>query len=129
MKIPARYSNILFGGMLSIIMVSIISGTVVLINQGYDADFFSRWFRGFATAWPVARRLGLAYSVFILINILPPLAMGGLLSAGRFSSVLFPSFLWFAGVVPPQQRSGWIATFAAVQALNAALFYTWRPLF
>jgi hypothetical protein len=54
MKIPARYSNLLFGAMLSIIMVTIISGTVVLINQGYDADFFRRWFRGFITAWPVA---------------------------------------------------------------------------
>jgi hypothetical protein len=54
MKIPARYSNLLFGGMLSIIMVTIISGTVTLINQGYDAHFFTRWFRGFATAWPVA---------------------------------------------------------------------------
>ena len=54
MKIPARYSNLLFGAMLSVIMVTIISGTVVLINQGYDADFFRRWFKGFITAWPVA---------------------------------------------------------------------------
>jgi Protein of unknown function (DUF2798) len=45
MKIPARYSNLLFGGMLSIIMVTIISGTVTLINQGYDPQFFTRWFR------------------------------------------------------------------------------------
>ncbi len=54
MKIPARYSNLLFGGMLSLIMVTIISGAVTLINQGYDAEFFTRWLRGFATAWPVA---------------------------------------------------------------------------
>lgn len=54
MKIPARYSNLLFGGMLSVIMVTIISGTVTYINQGYDADFFNRWFKGFATAWPIA---------------------------------------------------------------------------
>lgn len=54
MKISARYSNLLFGGMLSIIMVTIISGTVTLINQGYDSHFFTRWFRGFITAWPVA---------------------------------------------------------------------------
>jgi hypothetical protein len=82
-----------------------------------------------ATVWPVARRLGLAYAVFLLVNILPPLAAGGLVSAGRFSSVLFPSFIWLAGAVPPRHRAGWIATFAAIQALNAALFYTWRPLF
>jgi Protein of unknown function (DUF2798) len=54
MKIPARYSNVLFGGMLSIIMVTIISGAVVLINQGFDAEFFKRWLKGFITAWPVA---------------------------------------------------------------------------
>ena len=54
-----------------------------------------------AAAWPVARRFGLAYAVFILINILPPLASGGLLSAGRFSAVLFPAFLWFARRCPP----------------------------
>src|SRR5947207_1400404 len=82
-----------------------------------------------ATAWPVARRLGLAYAVFLLINILPPLAAGGLVSAGRFSSVLFPSFIWLAGAVPPRHRAGWIATFAAIQAFNAALFHTWRQLF
>ncbi|MBU1214712.1 MAG: DUF2798 domain-containing protein [Gammaproteobacteria bacterium] len=54
MKIPARYSHILFGALLSLIMVSIISATVILINQGYDTEFFTRWFKGFATAWPVA---------------------------------------------------------------------------
>ena len=47
-------------------------------------------------AWPVWRRFGAAYAVFILINILPPMAAGGLLSVGRFSSVLFPAFIWFA---------------------------------
>ncbi len=82
-----------------------------------------------ATAWPVARRVGLAYAAFILINILPPLAAGGLLSAGRLSAVIFPSFIWLASVVPVRHRAGWVATFAAFQALCAALFYTWRPLY
>jgi len=82
-----------------------------------------------ATVWPVARRLGLAYAVFILINILPPIAQGGLMSAGRFSSVLFPAFIWMAAAVRPSHRGGWIASFAALQALNAAMFYTWRQLF
>ena len=82
-----------------------------------------------ATTWPVYRRLGLAYAVFILVNILPPLAAGGLMSAGRFSAVLFPSFVWLASAVPARQRTAWIATFSAVQAFNAALFFTWRPLF
>ena len=79
--------------------------------------------------WPVFRRFGPAYAAFILINILPPLAAGGLMSAGRFSSVLFPAFLWLGAAVPARHRSGWISTFAAIQAFNAALFYSWRPLF
>jgi hypothetical protein len=82
-----------------------------------------------ATVWPVARRLGLAYALFILVNIVPPLASGGLLSTGRFSAVLFPAFVWLASALSPTQRYGCIASFAAVQAFNAALFYTWRPLF
>ena len=82
-----------------------------------------------AAAWPVSRRFGLAYAVFILINILPPIASGELLSAGRFSAVLFPAFLWLAQAVSPESRAGWIASFAAVQGLNAAMFYTWRQLF
>jgi hypothetical protein len=80
-------------------------------------------------ALPVARRLGVAYAALILVSILPPLAAGGLLSAGRFSSVLFPAFIWLASAIPRQHRAGWIASFAALQALVAALFYTWRPLY
>jgi hypothetical protein len=80
-------------------------------------------------AVPVWRRLGLPYCIFILVNMLPPLAAGGFLSAGRLSAVMFPAFLWLAAVTPSRHRSGWIASFMAVQALNAALFYTWRELF
>lgn len=79
--------------------------------------------------WPVARRFGLAYAVFILINLLPPLAAGGVLSAGRFSSVLFPAFIWAAAVIKPPQRVAWMSSFMAIQALNAILFYTWREMF
>jgi hypothetical protein len=82
-----------------------------------------------AATWPVARKFGLAFAVFILIFMLPPLAAGGLISAGRFSSVMFPAFIWLASVVPPRHRPAWLASFAAFQALNAAMFYTWRPLY
>jgi len=82
-----------------------------------------------AAVWPVSRRIGLAYGLFIIVNLLPALSVGGFLSAGRFSSVLFPAFVWLADVVPPSHRPGWIASFAAVQACNAALYYTWRPMF
>ena len=82
-----------------------------------------------AAVIPAARRLGLAYAVFILVNLLPPLAEGGMLSIGRLTSVLFPAFLWYAAVVPERHRSGWLTVFMAGQGFCAALFYTWRELF
>lgn len=82
-----------------------------------------------SSVWPVARRFGPSLAVFVLINILPPLAAGGLLSAGRFSSVLFPAFIWFASVVGERYRAAWLNAFMALQALNAVLFFTWRPMF
>ncbi len=95
---------------------------------GYDVVNALGAIFALAAIWPVARRLGLAYGVFLLINTVLPLGSGGLLSAGRFSSVLFPAFVWLADAVPDRHRAGWVASFAALQAFNAALFYTWRPL-
>jgi hypothetical protein len=80
-------------------------------------------------AWPAWRRFGAGYAVFILVNILPPMAAGGMLSVGRFSSVLFPAFIWLASVVPDRHRPAWLSAFMAVQAFNAALFYTWHEFF
>jgi hypothetical protein len=53
-RIPAKYSNLLFGGLLSGIMVTIISGAVVLVNQGLTYDLPQQWLKSFATAWPIA---------------------------------------------------------------------------
>lgn len=85
----------------------------------------------FVLGWvvPVWRRLGLPYAVVILVNMLPPLAAGGFLSAGRLSSVMFPVFVCMAATVPARQRPAWTSTFMAMQALNTAIFYTWRELF
>jgi hypothetical protein len=82
-----------------------------------------------AVAVPVWHRFGLPYALMILVNILPPLAAGGFLSTGRLSSVLFPAFLWLAWRVPDTHRGGWWGSFMALQALNAAFFYTWREMF
>jgi len=54
MRLPAKYSNLLFGGMLSIIMVTIISGAVVVVNQGLSVDMPRQWLKGFVSAWPIA---------------------------------------------------------------------------
>lgn len=82
-----------------------------------------------AALWPVTRRLGLPYGVFLAINIIPPLLMGGLLSMGRVTSVLFPAFVWLGLAVPARHRTAVLVAFAMLQALCAALFFTWRPLF
>ena len=65
MKISARYNNLLFGGLLSMIMVTIISGTVVLVTQGYGPGFTTHWFKGFVIAWPVAFPTVLVVAPFV----------------------------------------------------------------
>jgi hypothetical protein len=82
-----------------------------------------------ATLWPVFRRIGFPYAVLIVINVFPPLLMGGLLSMGRVTSVLFPVFVWLAVAIPVSHRMAWVAGFAMLQAIVAAAFFTWRPLF
>jgi hypothetical protein len=53
-RIPVRFAPILFGAMLSAIMVSVVSVVVLLVNQGLAADFAARWVRSFLTTWPIA---------------------------------------------------------------------------
>jgi hypothetical protein len=84
---------------------------------------------GLATIWPVARRLGLAYAVFIAVGVILPLINGGVMSMGRFSAVFFPSFVWLGLAVPARHRVLVASAFAMGQATLATLFYTWRPIF
>lgn len=79
--------------------------------------------------WPTVRRFGLAYGAFTAVNILPPLIVGGMLSIGRMTSVLFPAFLWVAAALPERYRTAWIAGSCVLQGLIAALFFTWRAAF
>lgn len=82
-----------------------------------------------ASLVPVWRRFGAPAAVLLAVNLVPSLASGGWLSVGRATSVLFPLFLWLADVVPARHRPVWIASFAALQAFAAILFFTWRPVF
>jgi hypothetical protein len=79
--------------------------------------------------WPVLRRLGAAYAIFILVNIVPPLLAGGVLSMGRLTATLFPVFLALAAVLPERAITPLVTAFAIGQGLAATLFFTWRPLF
>jgi hypothetical protein len=84
---------------------------------------------GLTLTYPVFRRLGLAWGVFVLVNLVPPLFAGGVLSMGRVSSTLFPLFLALATIVPSRSVPAWAAGFGLGQGLCAALFFTWRELF
>ena len=54
MKIPARYSPILFGAILSALMVTIVSAFVIATTQGFHPGFRGQWAKSCATTWPVA---------------------------------------------------------------------------
>ena len=54
MRIPVRYTPIVFGALLSAIMVALVSAFVILVTQGPSADFARQWLRSCMMTWPVA---------------------------------------------------------------------------
>jgi hypothetical protein len=54
MSVPARYAPILFGALLSAIMVAIVSAFVLATSRGIHAGFLAQWGRSAATTWPIA---------------------------------------------------------------------------
>ena len=54
MRIPARFAPILFGALLSVIMVAIVSAFVLAITQGIHPGFPAQWLKSCMTTWPVA---------------------------------------------------------------------------
>jgi hypothetical protein len=81
-----------------------------------------------ALAVPVARRLGLGYAAFVVLGVLAPLRVGGFASMGRYSSVLFPIFMW-CGMSSTRFATPLAVAAAVAQGVLAALFYTDRPIF
>ena len=54
MRIPSRFSPLVFGALLSAIMVAIVSAFVLVTTQGFHAGLFQQWVRSCLTTWPVA---------------------------------------------------------------------------
>lgn len=54
MRIPRRYAPLLFGALLSAIMVMFVSAFVLFVNQGLHPDFLAQWAKSCLTTWPVA---------------------------------------------------------------------------
>ena len=54
MRVPARYAPLVFGALLSAIMVAIVSAVVLALNRGISEGFLWQWMRSCLTTWPVA---------------------------------------------------------------------------
>jgi hypothetical protein len=101
----------------------------LIVNNPFNAINAAGVVFALALTYPVFRKLGVAWAVLVLINLLPPLLAGGFLSMGRLTSTLFPLFLALAAILPPRAVGGWAAMFGIGQGIAAALFFTWRALF
>jgi hypothetical protein len=75
------------------------------------------------------RRLGGPYAVFMLIALWVPLSTGQLLGLGRYSSVLFPFFIWVASFRSPSTHQMLLPVFAMLYMLCLALFTNLHPLY
>lgn len=54
MRIPTRFAPILFGALLSAIMVVIVSAFVIATTRGIGSGFAAQWLKSSVTTWPVA---------------------------------------------------------------------------
>jgi hypothetical protein len=63
MRIPARFSPIVFGALLSAVMVAIVSAFVLATSRGLDAGFLALWTASCLKTWPIA---------FVAVTLLAP---------------------------------------------------------
>lgn len=54
MRIPARFAPIVFGALLSAVMVAIVSAFVLATARGLQPGFSAQWLKSCVTTWPVA---------------------------------------------------------------------------
>lgn len=80
-------------------------------------------------ALPITRRFGLGYGAFIVVNVLLAVTGGGIPSLGRYTSVLFPLYLYVGGVFPRQHVPALLLASASAAAFVAGMFFTWRPIY
>ena len=63
MRIPARFSPIVFGALLSAVMVAIVSAFVLATSRGIDSGFLALWTTSCMKTWPIA---------FVSVTLLAP---------------------------------------------------------
>ncbi len=98
-------------------------------REGYQILNILPFVLAVAVSIPIAWRLGLAYSMLILLTLLPTLVAGGWLSMARLTVTLFPIYIFLALTIPKKHRTGVLVLFALLQGLGASLFFTWRPFY
>ncbi len=54
MRIPVRFAPIVFGAVLSAIMVALVSAFVLVTTQGVHPDLPAQWLKSCVATWPVA---------------------------------------------------------------------------
>lgn len=64
MRIPTRFAPILFGALLSMIMVAVVSAFVLATSQGIHPGFLAQWTKSCMTTWPMA---------FVTVTLVAPL--------------------------------------------------------
>jgi hypothetical protein len=77
---------------------------------------------------PIARRIGMPAAAFVLVNALVPLLNGGFDGMGRYTSTLFPMFIWLSLASAGRWVPLLACCFGMGQGLIAILFFTGRPL-
>ncbi|MCC6164098.1 MAG: hypothetical protein IT182_12185 [Acidobacteria bacterium] len=80
-------------------------------------------------SWPIGRRLGWAWSAFLLVTVLPPLFMGGFLSMGRVTSTMFPVFIYLGWRLRGALLQHVLLTSFGLQVALAIMHFTWRQVF
>jgi len=64
MRIPTRFAPILFGALLSMIMVAVVSAFVLATSQGVHPGFLAQWLKSCMTTWPMA---------FVTVTLVAPM--------------------------------------------------------
>lgn len=54
MKIPKKYSGVLFAFLMSFLMALLMSSVLTAVFAGIDHQFITHWMNGFIRAWPIA---------------------------------------------------------------------------
>lgn len=54
MRVPSRFAPVLFGALLSVIMVAIVSAFVLATTRGISPGFLDQWLSSCVTTWPAA---------------------------------------------------------------------------